>query len=236
MTSGPPSEAPGQTARDAVRRVLIVEHDPAFRYHCVSALEEAPHSHYIAVEAASAMEAVAAIQARPVDCVLVADDLHDAAGVDLIGMLLAALPGWAEPVVVMTSPDCAQTADEMRDAGAADCISKQHVSVSSLRRALDNAIEKSRLRRVVAQSSAGGDARPTQDVKAPLTAIGMFLSMLADGQAGALTREQLELVSDAQASCDELARLLDQPPGASPERVERRSARPRHRSSVDSPR
>lgn len=216
-----PVEAPTQ-----VRNILVVDDDAAFRYLCVRAIDNQEHGAFRSIEAASAQEAIEAVMKRHIDCALIDYNLPDADGATLMREIRAAAPNWSGAMVVMTAGGSEIIATEAIRAGAVDYIPKGSISQVSLQRALTNAIEKvdlqnsivesnSELARAYEQLQKRSDEiarfyhRVSHEIKTPLTAARMFMSMLHEGLAGELNDEQVTIVSQAIKSCDELSSHFD---------------------------
>ena len=143
----------GQTDRAAPLTVLVIDDDPAYRYLCVCALQEATDADYVTIEAGSAGEALEQMRSHRVDCALVDYRLPDATGADLIDMIRTEIPDWLGSIIVMTSGGSEEVAAEILRAGASDYIPKQQVSPQCLRRAIHNATEKASLYRAIRRRS-----------------------------------------------------------------------------------
>lgn len=211
-----------ETPSGHTRNVLIVDDDEAFRYLCVRAVENGSEGNYRAIEAGTAAEAIDLVIQRHVDCALIDYNLPDANGATLMNEIRSAAPNWTGAMVVMTAGGSEIIATEAIRAGAVDYITKNSISPQSLNRALGNAIEKIDLQNSISKRNAElADAyyqlqkrtdeigrfyhRVSHEIKTPLTAIRMFMSMLHEQLAGPLNDEQVAIVAQSMKSCDELS-------------------------------
>lgn len=203
--------------------VLIVEDDPAFSYLCASHLEAGGEEHYGSVQVESIEEALSAMQSQLFHCVLIDYRLPDGTGVDLVARICQEFPDWLGATILMTADGSEDIVADGLRAGANDYISKQNINAESLNRIIERAYEKVALRKELRRQNLelsntnqllqDRNAEITDfyhkvshEIKTPLTAARMFMSMLDEGLAGPLTDEQAELVSQAIASCNELTK------------------------------
>ena len=208
------------------RNVLVVEDDAAFRFLCASAIRNR-NPRYTATEADCAEQALEVFTTQQFDCVVVDYNLPDATGAYLIEKLRSTHPDWLGPVIVMTSGGSEDVVAEALRAGAADYMAKQQFNESAIGRAIDNAIEKSELERAVVlkndellAANASLERRSAEitnfyhtishEIKTPLTAARMFLSMLHEGLAGEMTEQQREIAAQAMESCDQITQQFNE--------------------------
>lgn len=202
------------------RTVLVVDDDPAFRYLCVSALQEAADVEYEVLEAGTGQQALDLLMSRNVDKVLVDYDLPDTTGAKLMHDVQQMMPGWLGSMVLITAVGSEEIAAEALRAGAADYIPKG-LSPSEFRSSLYDSMEKAKLHNAIRRQNedlananqelqrrndeiARFYHRVSHEVKTPLTAARMFMSMLHEGLVGKLTAEQEDVVVQAIESCDQL--------------------------------
>ncbi len=206
--------------------ILIVDDDDAFRYLCASALKEDRTYRYQVVEAGTYHEAIARFDPDTIDCVLADHNLMGYTGAQFMRHIHKTYPHWFGPVVVVTAAGSEElAADVMRD-GAADYIAKQSSTQSTILRAMSNALEKAKLKRAIFERNAELEQandelerrnseiarfyhRVSHEIKTPLTAAQMLISMVHGGLAGEITQQQRELIGQALESCGELTMLFN---------------------------
>ncbi len=205
----------------APEHLLIVDDDAAYRYLCRAALESTAQCPESILEASSAAETLELLRAQPIDCILLDYVLPDGTGADLIREIRDIYPDWIGAIIVMTSGGSEKIAGEVLRAGAMDYIPKDRVSGDSLVRAIRNATHKARLEHDLLEKNAhllesnnllerraseisNFYHKVSHEIKTPLTAIRMFVSILHEGLTGPLTDEQREILGQCLDSCDEL--------------------------------
>jgi signal transduction histidine kinase len=110
--------------------------------------------------------------------------------------------------------------------GAADYMAKSDLTSASLRRAVENALERNRLQIALVEhrrrlERANQDLQQknqeiqsfyhtlSHELKTPLTAAREFVSILLDGLAGSLTPTQAEYLQFVKAGCDQMTICLN---------------------------
>lgn len=206
--------------------ILLVDDDQAFQYLCVRALERDEETNYRIVAASSCDEAFSLFDPNTIDCALVDYQLPDGTGCELMKRLHGTYPDWFGPVVIITSGGSEEIAAQVMRSGAADYIPKQLITPTSVQRVMTNSLEKARLRKAIhehntalestnAELSKRNDEisrfyhRVSHEIKTPLTAARMFMSMLHAGLAGEISERQRDIIGQAMESCDELAAHFD---------------------------
>jgi signal transduction histidine kinase len=212
------------TARPTLR--LLVVDDAAGRALCRWCLRNTESFTSHILEACTAGEAQRLCHDHEFDCLLVDDALSDTSGVELTRRLLGAAGANAPPVILMTGRGSEQLAIDALQAGCADYISKDRLTVASLNRAVENAVEKSSLRRAVESRTRSLQRSNEQlrekseeierfyhsvshEIKTPLTAAREFIALTLEGFGGNVTVTQREFLEHALASCDDIARHFD---------------------------
>jgi len=205
----------------AALTVLIVDDDPAFRYLCASTLRQRNPTRITVLEAGSAEEALEVMRSNSVDCVLVDYQLPDANGAQLVAQIRRAIADYYGPMLILTAGGSEEVAAEAMRAGAADYLPKQGVTSDSLQRAIANAMERANMQRSIVgrntelerlngtlskrnEEIARFYHRISHEIKTPLTAARMFMSMLHEGLAGPVNDEQRYIIDQALESCDQL--------------------------------
>jgi len=218
-----PAALPG---RDAPLRLLIVDDDEGFRYLTVRALRSAGNEAFIIEEAASAYEASERVAAGHYDCLLIDNGLPDEDGTHLMSELREQRPNDCGAMILITGEGSEEIVAEAMRAGAHDYLPKRQVSGPALRRAVYNAVHKARLEQSLRDRNVQLEIanhqlerrneeiarfyhRVSHEIKTPLTAARMFLSILHEGLAGPLTEMQADAVGEAIDSCDQLTRQFN---------------------------
>jgi len=126
---------------------------------------------------------------------------------------------YAPPTIILTADGGETAAAEALRAGAADFMPKRTISAQSLSRAIENAVEKRKLKNKVAarsrelqrandQLQSRNDERfyhtVSHEVKTPLAATREFIAIVLDGIAGPVTEDQTEMLRHALDSCDQI--------------------------------
>lgn len=207
-------------SRDVVR-VLVVDDDPAYQHLCKRYLSKHDKINYEVVAVSSAAEAYEECRRSSFDCILIDYVLPDLMGTQVIQNLGVESSMELPPTIVMTAGNGQLAATEAVRVGATDFLSKGVVSAESLSRAINNAVEKGRLKRFVTERGQQLQAANKQlqtkndeiqrfyqsvshEVKTPLAAAREFVAIVLDGVAGPVTAEQKEILHHALESCDQI--------------------------------
>jgi len=182
--------------------ILIVDDDDGDRRLLRRALNQAGLS-YNCVEAVSVEKAVEACGQRPFDCAIVDYRMPLCNGLEGIAALHRLHPHM--PIIMGTGQGDEMIATEAMKRGATDYIPKGSINSDSIRRGIENAMEKAALRRKLAQQQAELEnfARVlVHDLKAPITAIQSFAvfaeKSIADGKSELGTAHCRRVVKAAQ--------------------------------------
>ncbi len=206
--------------------VLIVDDDPAFGYLCGRVLEDDKHIKYTVVRAGDYDEAIKVFDPDVIDCALLDFNLPRFDGCQLMQYFHATYPNWFGPVVIITSGGSEEIAVDVMRAGAADYIPKQSIANSSIQRAMANALEKAKLKKAIFERNKALELandklarrnneisrfyhRVSHEIKTPLTAAQMLISMLHEGLVGEISEQQRSIIGQAIESCDELTSLFN---------------------------
>ena len=171
-----------------------------------------------------AMDGLTLLERSPVDVVLVDYRLGAINGIQLLEVIRRT--GFEGVIIVLTGQGDERLAAEAIRSGAADYMPKADLSVASLRRIVDNALEKSRLQIALTEhrrrlERANEDLRVknheiqsfyhtlSHELKTPLTAAREFVSILLDGLAGSLTATQTEYLGYVKEGCDQMTVCLN---------------------------
>jgi diguanylate cyclase (GGDEF)-like protein/PAS domain S-box-containing protein len=112
-------------------------------------------------EAASAKEAIALLDTRDFDCVVLDHELRDGSGAELLPRLRGTA-AHQRPVIMVTGAGDEELAAEVMRAGAADYLPKHKLSSDVLDRAISRSLETGRLQeqlRAVADALAASEAK-----------------------------------------------------------------------------
>lgn len=203
-------------------RVLIVDDDQMYRELCKRYLLKDPDNDYSVVGVPDAASALATSQQQEFDCILIDYMLPDSVGTDVISDLEKQLGQSMPPVVILTAGGGEEAATQAVRANAADFISKRDVSAASLRRSINNALEKARLKTEILQRNEQLNLAYSRlqhsteeiknfyhtishEVKTPLTALREFLSVINDELVGPINTDQKEILGFSMESCDQIS-------------------------------
>ncbi|MCP3919144.1 MAG: hybrid sensor histidine kinase/response regulator [bacterium] len=201
--------------------VLAIEDDPSDAVLLHRIVESMSDLVADLVVRPSAVEGLDELAGRKVDLVLLDYMLGADTGLTLLQAIRQS--GHRCPVVFLTGQGDERIAVEAIKAGASDYLPKDALSESSLRRSIQNALEKARLHALVESHQANLECKSadlerrnreiesfyhtvSHELKTPLTSV---LSIVLDGLAGDLRPEQREYLAIARASADQLVRCID---------------------------
>jgi len=213
-----------QSGEEQLRRsrILLVDDDEVFSHLIRRYLKSDPTHEHIVLSASSIQQATLAFSLDTFDCVIVDYVLPDGCGAGVIDNLREACGEKCMPcTIVLTGQSGEQAAIDSVRAGANDFLTKGGLTQTALCRAVNNAVEKCRLRkmhfnRVKELEIANTLLRQrneeiqrfyhtvSHEVKTPLTAIQEFVSIVNDGLAGEVGDEQKTLLEYALQSCDQI--------------------------------
>jgi len=170
------------------------------------------------------LEALALLQDRPADIVLVDYRLGAVNGVHVLEQ--ARQNGFEGASIILTGQGDERVAAEAMRSGATDYMPKEDLTIPSLKRAVSHAIERSRLqvalgehRRRLEGANRDLERRNSEiqsfyhtlshELRTPLTSAREFVSILMEGMAGPLTATQLEYLGFVKESCDQMRVCLN---------------------------
>jgi light-regulated signal transduction histidine kinase (bacteriophytochrome) len=160
---------------------LITDDDEGDRRLVVRALKESGLS-CDCVEATSIEEAIVACNEYAFDCAIVDYRMPGRDGLDGIASLHQRFPFIS--IIMVTGQGDANVATEAMKLGASDYVAKLQVTGASLERIIDNALEKSAMRRKLALQQEDLEnfaAVLVHDLKAPITSVRAFAVFLEQG-------------------------------------------------------
>lgn len=132
------------------RTILLVEDNPDDRARLQRMLR-GQRRHYAIVECASGAEVMAWLDAdhAPVDCMLLDYHLPDVTADELLQRLKLGVAHESIPVCVLTGVDDDDVATRLAAMGAEDYLLKDEITPHALVRAIENVVERSRIRRAL---------------------------------------------------------------------------------------
>ncbi len=208
---------------DAARslRILVVDDDPSDRELYRYLLAADPKYTYVLLETGLGKKAIEICKTERFDCVLLDYYLSDLNGVQILDSLNTLFSG-SVPIIMLTGQGSETIAVDSLRSGAVDYLPKRQVSAESLKRAVNNAVEKSYLRNAVVDQNDKLKRQNTEltrkhdeiqrfyqtvshELKTPLTSMKEFVSIILDGIAGPISDEQREYLELVHESCLQMA-------------------------------
>jgi signal transduction histidine kinase len=209
-------------------RLLIIDDDQIDRQSYLRFLSGDKTNSYIVIEASSALEGAQLLAEGPYDCVVLDYRLPGTNGLSLLQSFRESGGGTpASPVVMMTGQGNESVAVEAMKLGIADYLIKDGLTAEGFRRAIKNAVGRSRLHVAVAEKSRRLESANMElkqraeemqrlyhvvshELKTPLTAVREFIALVLDGVAGPLQSEdQRTFLEHALDGCDQIARHVN---------------------------
>ena len=201
--------------------VLIVDSDTKFSTRIRRILENATEHEYQVSVCNLGEEAVASSRWQHYDCVLVDFTLADMSGMQAVEQLRNILDEITSPIIMMASENIREAATQAVKLQAADFFIKSDINQQSIRRSIENAIEKAQLQRgirerrrelMLANRELERQAVEIQcfyqtvshEIKTPLAAAREFVSLVHDGILGPVNEEQSEMLHHATLCCDQI--------------------------------
>lgn len=219
------SLAPGASSEDSTRFSMLAIDDNASDLDVLRRLIRRIPSWEVELRTSNdPMEALALLQDRPADVVLVDYRLGAVNGVQLLEQ--ARQNGFEGAYIVLTGQGDERVAAQAMRSGASDYMPKEDLTIPSLQRAIGNALERSRLqialgehRRRLEWANRDLQRRNSEiqsfyhtlshELKTPLTSAREFVSILMEGLAGPLTATQIEYLGFVKESCDQMRVCLN---------------------------
>lgn len=175
---------------------------------------------YQSDRANSICQAVKLCVTNTYDCVVVDYHLPDGYGTDIVDRLNEndALDSMSRlslpPIIVVSGDGGEQAATQAIRAGAVDFIAKRDITGAAMQRAIQHAVDKSRLTVSLEKRNEELESKRREvlefyhtlshEVKTPLASAREFVALVRDGAAGDVTEDQNELLGLAIDSCDQI--------------------------------
>ena len=206
---------------DELIRVLVVDGDAGFAASISDMLLSDNEHIYAASFCTTGTEAIASCRRESYDCVLIEYQLVDLSGIQVIDALRRVLDEKTPPIIVLSEALSRDVPTQALRAEATDFLAKADVTKGSLRRSVDNAVEKGRLQRgiqerrrelTLANAELERQAIEIQrfyhtvshEMKTPLTAAREFVSIVHDRVLGDINESQEEVLLHAMQCCDQI--------------------------------
>ena len=221
MTAAVLSEIDNSGEAEELTRLLLVDDDTNYLDLLNRRFRRRDGEGYVTDCVNSIEKAVVCLIENDYDCVIVDFHLPDGYGTDIASRLLQAQGANAlieepPPIIVVSGDGGERAATQAIRSGAVDFIAKRNVTGSALRRAVQNAVVKSRLSRCLEKRNIELESKRKEvlqfyhtlshEVKTPLACAREFVALVRDGAAGDVTEDQNELLSLAIDSCDQIRR------------------------------
>jgi signal transduction histidine kinase len=199
--------------RARITRILLVEDDPDDAEIVRASLAGARWGGYEVACARRWAEAEPLLAAGRFDLLLLDLSLPDACGLQVLERAQRAAPHL--PILIMTGLDDEATAMRALEMGAQDYLVKGAPYENALLRTVRSAIQRHRIleeleqtRRRQLELKDHFLSHVSHELRTPLTAVVQFVSLVADGLAGDLEREQEEYLSLALRNAAQLERMI----------------------------
>jgi hypothetical protein len=203
-----------RTERNAMLNVLIADDDRGERKELRRTLERSGLA-VDCVETETMEQAIAAAESREFDCAIVDYRMPGMSGLDGIAALHERHPFMV--IIMATGQGDESIATEAMKRGAADYVTKGTLDASSVKHAIDGAMEKAALQRSLAlqrQELEAFAAVLAHDLKAPLNSIRSFAQLIEQAEAQAPDTEKVlrysRNIGDAAKRMEQLIRTLQQ--------------------------
>ncbi len=218
----------GAVSGDSLK-ILVIDDNPADRELYRQFLIDDFDQEYEFNETGLGKEGVNICSSNEFDCILLDYHLPDVNGIEFLN-LLDRETKIKIPVIMLTGQGNETIAVDALRAGAADYLPKRVVSTESLKRTINNAVEKFHLRNAIESQTHRLQEKNRElthkheeiqrfyqtvshELKTPLTSIKEFVCIILDGLAGPINDEQKEYLSLVKESCMQMAKdvndLLD---------------------------
>ncbi|MFT5049799.1 MAG: FixJ family two-component response regulator [Chlamydiales bacterium] len=171
-----------------------------------------------------AAEAITELAQKDPDVILIDSHLGSCTGIEFLEHVRKA--GVCAPAILLAGRGDGELSMAAWHAGFLDCLSKSILSERSLKRAIENVIEKHFLsvraesyRQRLETTVRDLDARNREiaafhatlehELRTPLAVARELVSLMAEGLHGSVSNQQRDLLSSVLASCDQLGRCVN---------------------------
>ncbi len=202
-------------------KILVIDDNPADRELYRQFLIDDFDQEYEFFETGLGKEGVKICSSKEFDCILLDFHLPDVDGIEFLN-LLDRETKTKVPVIMLTGQGNETIAVDALRAGAADYLPKRVASTESLKRTINNAVEKYHLRNAVENQTHRLQKKNREltrkheeiqrfyqtvshELKTPLTSVKEFVCIILDGLAGPINDEQKEYLSLVKESCEQMA-------------------------------
>jgi signal transduction histidine kinase len=225
-TPGASASAPAasQAAATATFSLLAIDDNPSDLDILKRLVRKVPEWNVEFASCTEAKDGLAHLERHPVDLVLVDYRLGAINGIELLDLIRKTR--FEGAIIVLTGQGDERLAAQAMRSGAADYMPKSDLTAASLRRAVENALERSRLQIALAEhqhrlermnedlQQKNQEIRSfyhtlSHELKTPLTAAREFVSILVDGLAGELSPTQIEYLGYVKEGCDQMTTCLN---------------------------
>jgi len=222
--AGSPAPAESSPASSSAFSLLAIDDNPSDLDILKRLVRKVPEWEVEFASCTEPNDALAHLGTHAVDVVLVDYRLGAINGIELLDRIRKT--GFLGAIIVLTGQGDERLAAEAMRSGAADYMPKSDLTAASLRRAVENALERSRLQIALDEhqhrlermnedlQQKNQEIRSfyhtlSHELKTPLTAAREFVSILVDGLAGELSPTQIEYLGYVKEGCDQMTTCLN---------------------------
>ena len=213
-----------QTTGDSLK-ILVIDDNPADRELYQQFLIDDFDQQYMFEETGMGKDGIRLCTEGNFHCVLLDYNLPDMTGVEFLNALEQTVK-IKTPLIMLTGQGDETIAAGALRAGASDYLPKRVVSTESLKRTINNAVEKFHLRNAFEDQTHKLQIKNKEltrkhdeiqrfyqtvshELKTPLTSMKEFVSIMLDGLAGPITKEQTEYLTLVKDSCMQMANSVN---------------------------
>jgi len=206
-------------------KICVIDDNPADRELYRQYLIDDFDQEYEFTETGIGNEGIKLCKSNHFDCILLDYNLPDLNGIDFLNSIDRETKVKI-PIIMLTGQGSETIAVEAIRAGAADYIPKRVVSTESLKRTINNAVEKFHLRNAIESQTHRLQKNNIEltrkheeiqrfyqtvshELKTPLTSIKEFVCIILDGIAGPISDEQKEYLELVKESCMQMANEIN---------------------------
>ncbi len=206
-------------------KICVIDDNPADRELYRQYLIDDFDQEYELTETGIGNEGIKLCKSNHFDCILLDYNLPDLNGIDFLNSIDRETK-IKIPIIMLTGQGSETIAAEALRAGAADYLPKRVVSTDSLKRTINNAVEKFYLRNAIENQTHRLQKNNIEltrkheeiqrfyqtvshELKTPLTSIKEFVCIILDGIAGPISSEQKEYLELVKESCMQMANEIN---------------------------